>query len=108
MPLDHNITEHDVIKNINLLRNGKSSGLDGISNEILKCGKKNFVKSICKLFDTILDLGNFPTQWEASIIVPLLKEEIPLALIIIGSIAVSSCIRKVLTKIMNTRIYNYC
>ena len=41
-PLDHNITEHDVIQNINSLRNGKSSGLDGISNEILKCGKKTF------------------------------------------------------------------
>ena len=107
-PLDHNIREHEVIKNISSLRNGKSSGLDGISNEILKCGKQFFVKSICKLFDSILDLGNFPTQWETSIIVPLLKEEIPLMLIIIGSIAVSSCISKVLTKIMNTRIHNYC
>ena len=38
----------------------------------------------------------------------MLKEKIPLALIIIGSIAVSNCISKVLTKIMNTRIYNYC
>ena len=61
-PLDHNITEHDVIKNINSLRNGKSSGLDGISNEILKCGINFFVKPICKLFNTILDSGNFPTQ----------------------------------------------
>ena len=107
-PLDHNITEHDVIKNINSLRNGKSSGLDGISNEILKCGINFFVKPICKLFNTILDSGNFPTQWATSIIVPLFKGGNSSDVNNYRGIAVSSCISKVLTKIINTRIYNYC
>ena len=71
-------------------------------------GVKKFVKPICKLFNTILDSGNFPTQWATSIIVPLFKGGNSSDVNNYRGIAVSSCISKVLTKIINTRIYNYC
>ena len=93
---------------INQLRSGKSPGLDGITNEILKKAGALFVPLLIKLFNTILKTGLFPFSWCNALIVPVYKKHGN----IIGpgnyrGIAFLFCVGKVFTKIINTRLSNW-
>ena len=59
-PLYFIISETDVYSSIKSLMNGKSVGLDSISNEMLKSGKHILCKPLCKLFNSILKCGKYP------------------------------------------------
>ena len=48
--LDNIITTDEIMLNINLLKNKKFAGLDGITNEMLKCGKYQLIKPLHLLF----------------------------------------------------------
>ena len=106
--LNTNVTTDEVETAISQLRNGKSPGLDGITNEILKKAGALFVPLLSKLFNTILKTGHFPRSWCNALIVPVYKKH--------GNIndpgnyrgiALLSCVSKVFTKIINTRLSNW-
>ena len=62
--LDFKITEKEVVQAISKLKNKKSSGLDGIKNEMLKTGQIYLVPCIVKLSNTILSSGTYPSDWK--------------------------------------------
>ena len=72
--LDNLITEQEIQYGINKLKNRKTPGLDGISNEMLKCGRNFFSKILIKIFNNILSNGIYPTAWAEGYIVPIHKK----------------------------------
>ena len=55
------------------LKNGKASGLDMLSAELLKHVNENFMIVFTKLFNKLLQSGKFPEEWSTGIIVVLFK-----------------------------------
>ena len=105
--LNSDISITEVESSVKQLRDGKSPGLDGISNELIKNASVVIVPLLCQLFNKILQSGNFPISWGSALIVPLYKKK--------GSvndpsnyrgIALLSCVSKVFTKILNNRLTN--
>ena len=55
------------------LKNGKAPGLDMISAELLKNLNTKFLVIFVRLFNRILESGDFPEEWAIGIIVLLFK-----------------------------------
>ncbi len=55
------------------LKNGKASGLDMLSAELLKNANDKFLHIFTKLFNTLLQSGNFPEEWSVGIITVIFK-----------------------------------
>ena len=71
--LDYIISEEEIIKAIQDLKNNKAAGFDIIINELLKCGQSVLVKPLSKLFNIILSSGEYPSQWSKGYIHPIHK-----------------------------------
>jgi hypothetical protein len=56
----------EIKKCINKLKIGKSAGPDLIGNEIIKFSSSTTCKAITKLFNLILETGQYPKQWGKS------------------------------------------
>jgi len=102
--MDAEITIMEVENAVNVLCNKKSPGLDGITNEILKNANVVMVPLLCKLFNKILDTGCFPNDWGKALLVPIHKKGNHNEPSNYRGIALLSCVSKVFTKIINTRI----
>lgn len=72
------ILDREVLNHIKKLKNEKSPGPDGISNEALKTGAPILLTFLTRLFNTILEAGIVPRQWCESDIVLLYKKGNPL------------------------------
>ena len=92
---------------IKSLKCNKSSGLDHITNEMLKYGQYYLLSPICKLFNSVLKLGIFPKQWSSAYIASIYKSRDPLPPENCRGITVLSCLGKLFTKLINTRILDY-
>ena len=72
--LDNIITDKEITVGINSLKNRKSVGPDGISNEMLKCGKHILLRPLNRLFNSVLSGGTYPEAWAKGYIVPIHKK----------------------------------
>lgn len=72
--LDFDITDVEVVEAINHLKRGKSAGIDGIKNEMIKDSTSLLVPSLVHLFNIILQSGTFPTAWRLSTLTPIHKK----------------------------------
>jgi potassium voltage-gated channel Eag-related subfamily H protein 8 len=106
-PLDGDIKETEVFTAIHKLRRGKSSGVDMISNEMLKCAGDMLRKPITHLFNTILKHGVYPKEWATNIIVPIHKGDSTDDPNNYRGIAISSCLSKSFNSILNTRLEKF-
>jgi len=68
------LSKEDIEKGLRLLKNRKSPGPDGISNEMLKYGGTELILYLTQLFQQIVKLGDIPKTWKESIIIPLFKK----------------------------------
>ncbi|XP_063630347.1 uncharacterized protein LOC134801658 [Cydia splendana] len=68
------IEENEVIKAVSTQKNGKATGEDQISNELLKCTLPASLRSIVTLFNEILQKEEIPKQWTTSTIILLHKK----------------------------------
>ena len=75
---------------------------------MLKTGKDVLTKPLCILFNNIIENGVYPKKWNCSIITPVFKGGNSSELNNFRGIAVSSCISKLFTKIINARLVEYC
>ena len=66
--------EKEVAKLIQNLKNKKSIGHDGISNEMLKCCSPIIEKYIVKAFNRCIDLKKFPNFLKVAKVVPVFKK----------------------------------
>lgn len=77
MVLDKNISQKEIIEACRNLKNGKSCGLDGILNEMIKYGQFALLPCLEKLFNLILSTGNYPKLWSQGFLVPIFKSSDP-------------------------------
>jgi len=68
------ITEDEVRKAIQVLKNGKVTGNDGIKAEMIKYGGDAAIGQLTKLCNDIWTTGRIPTTWKVGIIIPLPKK----------------------------------
>jgi len=106
-PLDFPFTPVEVLNGLKLLKTGKASGIDSISNEMLKYGAKHLCQPLVSLFNTILDKGTFPSNWNTSILTPIHKSGDKSNADNYRGIAISSCLSKLFTLILNNRLQNF-
>ena len=102
------ISESEIICAIQKLKNNKSAGSDSILNEHIKCTLSLFLPIYLKLFNIIFDSGIVPESWAVGDILPIYKNK--------GNvtspenyrpITLLSCLGKVFTSIINSRLYTF-
>ena len=105
--LNGEITHDEILKPFKLLKNGKSSSVDYISNEMLKYGTETLVEPLHKLFNFIFDKGVFPEIWNDSLLVPLHKKGSKADPCNYRGLSISSNLGKLFNKIIHTRLSNF-
>ena len=102
------ITEQDVKDQLNNLNSKKPGGPDEIMPKLLKIFNTNLIIPLTLLFNRSLQLGQVPNQWKLANVSAIFKGK--------GSpddpsnyrpISITSCIGKILEKIIFKYIYNY-
>ena len=101
-------TQDEVVILIKKLKNKKACGIDNVINEYLKNSPTDLIVLIVKMFNLVLLSGIVPTDWCIGIIKPIYKKK--------GSIddpdnyrgiTLLSCIGKLFTASINTRLTTY-
>ena len=92
---------------IRKLKNNKASGSDLISNEMLKLGTSQLTPLIQKLFNQLIDSGQFPKEWNKTYQVPIFKSGEKTDCGNYRGISICSCFGKLFTSIMQTRLLEY-
>ena len=105
--LDEPISEVEVLSAAKKLKNNKSAYSDRIKNEMLKCSVKILLKLYQKLFNLVLETGNFPDQWCEGLITPIFKSGDKTDPNNYRGICVTSCLSKFLCIILNQRLSKF-
>ena len=71
--LDREIQLNEIAKAAKHLKNEKSSGIDSISNEMIKCSLGVFSSLYVRIFNKILNDGIFPRKWNDGYTTPIFK-----------------------------------
>ena len=106
--LDKPFSVSEVYFGIRQLKIGKSCGLDGISNEILRTAPPEFTYLLTLAFNLLLKSSHYPSQWATGVIVTLHKSgelEDPNNY---RGITLNSCLSKLFTLLLNNRLTLYC
>ena len=72
--LNEPIGMDEVQESIKSLKGGKAGGGDGVLVEMIKCSSHILAPYFVRLFNSVLDTGNFPRLWCESTIIPLHKK----------------------------------
>lgn len=91
--MNFDITAEEILKAVKSLKNGKSSGTDGISNEMLK------VDMYVKLFNLIMKTGLYPEKWRELYVKPICKGGCFNDPNNYRGIALSSCVAKLFSRV---------
>jgi hypothetical protein len=105
--LDRSISIVEVENAISSLKSGKSTGSDLISTDMIKCFKLILVKPICHLYNIILDTGQFPSEWNTDLIVPIHKKGSSNDPANFRPIVLTNTLYKIFSKIICKRIVNH-
>ena len=105
--LNEDIKFDEISKALRSPKNGKSCGLDMVTNEMLKVSKKSCIDVYCKLFNRILQSGEFPETWTQSVIVPLHKAGNCHDPNNYRGLAINSCFGKLFTTVLNKRFKKF-
>ena len=105
--LDYDITAEELEEASYILRPNKSSGIDGVSNEMIICLLKTKPAVILKLFNTILSSGSPITTWNTSIISPIHKKGSKNDPDNYRAIALSCCMSKFFAAVLNKRLLKF-
>ena len=107
-PLDSVITRKEVDNAIKNLKNNKSCGIDGISNEILTCIYNIYPDLFISLFNNILSSGTFPDFWKTSLLSPVHKKGSIYDITNYRGISLTPCISKLFESVLNSRLMQWC
>ncbi len=95
----------EVTEAVNSLKPGKSSSLDLIPNEFIKCLPPKGLTALTSLFNLCLTLGKYP--WNSSVIVPLHKSGDKHNPDNYRAIGISSCLGKTFSTILLNRLSKF-
>ena len=102
------ISQEEILKATKNLKNNKSPGSDNILNEHIKNTIHVFLPIYLQLFNLILDTGIVPESWALGDILPIYKNKGNINLPEnYRPITLLSCLGKLFTSILNTRLSNY-
>ena len=102
------ITTKEIHEQISKMKSKKASGMDSMLNEMIKHGRYYLMPSLEKMFNDILNSGTFPTDWNIGVIKPIYKKK--------GDkrspanyrgITLTSCLGKLFTSILQSRLNKY-
>lgn len=68
------VTDQEIITIVKKLKNRKSPGDDGITNEMIKYGGERLLSEIIKLVKQIFQKTKIPDDWKTSIVIPVFKK----------------------------------
>ena len=106
--LNSSITEAEILKCLNSLKNNKCSANDNITNEYLKNSAEQMLPIYISLFNLVLDTGIIPDPWLEGIIRPIFKRSgDPKQPENYRPITILSCFGKLFTAILNLRLNNF-
>ena len=100
-------TESKLISLAKNLKNGKASFTDGFINEVFKNSIRDMSPVFVKLFNLIENVGIYPTAWNTSFLVPLLKKGCQSDPDNFRGLAVGSNISKFYALCLNNKLVNY-
>ena len=106
--LDQSSTKSEIVKASRKLKNGKSTGFDGISNEMIKSiVLTKFCDILVILFNGIMKTSYFPKCWKTGFIVPIFKSGESSDPGNYRGITITSCFGKLFTLIINERLLEF-
>ena len=106
--INKKISEDEILKAVNTLKQNKSSGIDGVLNEHIKSSIRIMLPVYVKLFNLAFDTGLIPESWLVGNILPIYKHK--------GNIqspenyrpiTLLSCLGKLFTAIINKRLNDF-
>ena len=101
-------TSEEIRDHISSLKNNKTPGVDNILNEFLKYSHKELIPLLVIFFNVILDTGILPSNWTIGVIKPLYKNKGDINDVNnYRGITLLSCIGKLFTSIINSRLYSF-
>ena len=102
------VTEQDVKDQLKNLNSKKPGGPDEITPNLIKTFNTNLIKPLTLLFNRSLQLGQVPSQWKMANVSAIFKgkgsEDDPSNY---RPISITSCVGKILEKIIFKYLYNY-
>jgi hypothetical protein len=103
--LNGKITELEITEAIRELKNNKAPGTDNILNEYLKYSSPLLISLYCEVFNLELDSGIIPESWSSGTIKPVYKNKgNPSDTDNFLAITLISCVGKLFTSILNSRL----
>lgn len=101
------VTKHDVLLVISQLKNGKSTGVDGISAKLIKYIADDVSEYLAELFNLSVRQGRFPDILKTGIITPVFKKGDPLDIVNYRPIALLSVFSKIFEKLAYSRMNDF-
>ena len=71
---DHPILRREVEAAVQLLKKGKSAGVDNIPAELVQAGREDVITALTTICDKIWQTGGWPTPRTQSVVITLPKE----------------------------------
>ncbi len=105
--LNFHINTNEISKAISKLKLGKSSGLDSISNEMIKAGSTTLLPLFQKLFNFIFTHNYFPNSWRYNSLTPIHKKGDINDTNNYRGIALTSNLCKLFSTVLHTRLVAY-
>ena len=104
---DKDFTMEEILTGIKSLKLNKSSGLDAISNEMIKSGANILSPYLCKLFNHILRSECYPNLWSTGFIVPIYKKGSSDDPSNYRGISICCCTAKLFALLINNRLQKF-
>jgi hypothetical protein len=106
--LDKHFSTNEILHAIKVLKMGKASGCDAISNELIKHASPHISIILCLVFNILLEIEHYPIQWGTGLIMPLFKSGEVNDPNNYRGITINSCLSKLFTYMLNERLTNVC
>ena len=107
LPIEAALTPKEIQSHLNKLKNGKATGLDLLSNEMLKCVGPTCLPFLTQLFNHIYNTSSFPSSWKEAYITTLHKKGPKQDPANYRPISITSCLGKLFTGTLNTRLMQF-
>lgn len=105
--LDMPYTENEILAQVKKLKQNKAPGIDELLNEAFIAGKNCLVPVVCKLFNKILNCGEYPIAWTTGIVIPVFKKGDPNDTGNYRPITLISHLAKLFTSVLNARLLKW-
>ena len=103
------VSSSDVYKGLCSVISGKSSGIDGITNELLRLSAGGICDSLADIFNRSLLDGVFPDSWKRALVCPVLKERKDSSLpSSYHPIPLLSCVSKIFEQMVYDQLCSFC